>query len=128
MCFEPSAVPHPIATAGDSIKPGRRLSPDSYRARRTLVIGRVIGPRKLAGPLCTTDGATATAEDLPQRIHGVAGLHPRARRRGLDRFMHAFIMNLKAYQNSDDVLAIRAIDVGGDTRCVLPISHFGLDR
>jgi hypothetical protein len=26
------------------------------------------------------------------------------------------------------VLAIRAIYVGGDTRCVLRISHFGLDR
>jgi hypothetical protein len=50
-----------------------------------------------------------------------------ARERGLDRFMNRSIMNIKACQNRDDVLAIR-IYVGGDPRCALRISDFGLDR
>jgi len=78
-------------------------------------------------------------QHLAQRIHDLPGL-PRVRdlrdravragvaRRGLDRSINRFIMK-KAYQNRDDVLAIRAIYVGGDTQCVLGFSDFGcLDR
>jgi hypothetical protein len=79
-------------------------------------------------------------QHLAQRIHDLPGLprmrdlrtvierRAQARRRGLDRFLNRFIMN-KAYQNRDDVLAIRALYVGGDTQCVQGFSHFGcLDR
>jgi hypothetical protein len=63
------------------------------------------------------------------KIHDLPGLlrFPDFPRRSSRRTDVALTCSQRAYQNWHDVLAIRVIDVGGDTRCVLGISHFGLD-